>query len=367
MATTLEDPVLDLPFDVRPDPEEFLRAALRWHFSPETGAPFWVERARSFDFDPVEDIRGFADLSRFPNLANDLRDVPARDLVPRGYGPDPEIVGVYDSGGTTGAPKRVVLLREWTDRMLAWSSAQLDRHGVPRDVDWLQVVPTGPHMVGETFSRQTVARGGWPFTVDIDPRWVKKLIAEGRSAEAGAYTEHLVDQLAHPLESQDIGVLLLTPPVLERLARRDELVALVRKKVKAIMWVGTQMDADTRDLYRTEVFPDTILVSGFGNTMLLGHTCERPGLTADDPCVYDPFSPYMSLNVVDEDTGEPVPHGERGRLVMHHVSKGLFLPNNLERDYGTRIAGPEGQVGDSVADIAPVKVFDDEVVIEGVY
>jgi hypothetical protein len=361
------DPVLDLPHDVRPDPLEFLRAALRWHFSPDTGAPFWLERARALEFDPINDIRTFADLSHFPNLTNDLRDVPVRDLLPRGYGPDPGLVGVYDSGGTTGAPKRVVLLREWTDRMLAWNSAQLDRHGVPHGVDWLQVVPTGPHMVGETFARQTLARGGWPFTVDVDPRWVKRLVADGRSAEADAYTEHLVDQLRHPLESQDIGVLLLTPPVLERLARRDELVALVRKKVDAIMWVGTQMDADTRHLHRTEVFPGVIVVGGFGNTMLLGHICERPGLTDDEPVVYDPFSPYMTLRVVDEQTGQLVEYGERGRLVLSHVSKSLFLPNNLERDHGTRVTGPPGQVGDSVADIAPVRVYDDEVVIEGVY
>lgn len=155
--------------------------------------------------------------------------------------------------------------------------------------------------------------------------------------------------------------------MLEKLARRDELVALVRKKVRAIMWVGTQMDVDTRHLYRTEVFPETILCSGFGNTMLLGHTCERPGPTDDDPCVYDPFSPYMSFTVIDPTTGQPVDYGERGQLVMHHVSKSMFMPNNLERDYGTRIRPLPGQVGDSVADIAPVQLFDDEVVIEGVY
>jgi hypothetical protein len=33
----------------------------------------------------------------------------------------------------------------------------------------------------------------------------------------------------------------------------------------------------------------------------------------------------------------------------------------------TRVAPPEGHVGDSVADVRPVKRFDDEAVIEGVY
>jgi acyl-coenzyme A synthetase/AMP-(fatty) acid ligase len=361
------DPVLDLPFDTRPEPNEFLRAALRWHFSPQTGSPFWLEQAQTLDFDPVTDIHTFADLALFPNIAGDLRDARAEDLLPRGYQPSPEVVGVYDSGGTTGAPKRVLLVREWVARLLAWSSAQLDGHGVPRNVNWLMAVPSGPHMVGETFIRLAAFRHGLAFPVDMDPRWVKKLLAEDRRSEAAAYTDHLVYQLAYPLESQDIGVLLVTPPVLERLARREDLVALVRKKVSAIMWVGTQMDADTRHLYRTEVFPGIVLCSGFGNTMMLGHTTERHGLNDGDPCVYDPFSPYMSFTVIDPDTGKPVDYGERGRIMMHHVSKSLLLPNNLERDFATRIEPLPGQVGDSVADIAPVAEFENQAVIEGVY
>ncbi|MFK0255539.1 phenazine antibiotic biosynthesis protein [Streptomyces sp. NPDC090445] len=363
------DPLLEFPLDTRPDPDEFLRAALRWHFSPETGSPFWLERAGTLGFDPLTDIGGFGDLKRFPNLANELRDVRAEDLIPRGYGARPDVVGVYESGGTTGAPKRIVLLKEWLDRLLAWSSGQLDRHGVPQDVNWLVVAPTGPHMVGDVIKRQTAFRGGLAFTVDLDPRWVKKLIADGKTAEAGAYAEHIVDQVAFLLQTQDIGVLMCTPPVLERLARRPDLAKLIDEKVKAINWVGTQMDADTRYLYRTEVFPKAHLYSGYGSTMILGNASERPGLTDDDPCIYDPFAPHMVFDVVDPGTRETVAYGERGQVVMHHISKSLFMPNNLERDHATRVPAPEGvwQIGDSVADIAPVQEFDNETVIEGVY
>jgi hypothetical protein len=52
---------------------------------------------------------------------------------------------------------------------------------------------------------------------------------------------------------------------------------------------------------------------------------------------------------------------------MNHVSKSFLLPNNLERDMATRIEGPEGQVGDSVGDVTPVRRFGGEAVIEGVY
>jgi hypothetical protein len=52
---------------------------------------------------------------------------------------------------------------------------------------------------------------------------------------------------------------------------------------------------------------------------------------------------------------------------MNHVSKGMFIPNNLERDNAIRLPGPDGQVGDSVSGVAPVPTFDGQAVIEGVY
>jgi hypothetical protein len=90
-------------------------------------------------------------------------------------------------------------------------------------------------------------------------------------------------------------------------------------------------------------------------------------LDDDDPCVFDPFSPYITFSVIDPETGRTVPYGERGQVVMSHVSKSFLLPNNIERDMATRIEPLEGQVGDSVADVTPVHRFDDETVIEGVY
>jgi phenylacetate-coenzyme A ligase PaaK-like adenylate-forming protein len=363
-----ESPVLDVAFDVRPDPDEFIRAAMDWHFSLATGSPYWLKRAESLGFDPRVDVRTFEDLTLFPNVTNDLRDVRAGDLIPQGYGSHPDVVGVFESGGTTGAPKRIVMLRDWWERMLAWYVADLDARAAPRNGNWLGLFPSGPHMVGELIRAQAAALGGLCFTIDMDPRWVKKLIAAGKAEEADAYAEHLIDQAAFVLESQDIGVLMSTPPLLERLARREDLVELVRQKVQLIEWNGAQMDADTRQLYRTEVFPGVAVVGGYGSTMVLGGgATERLGLSDEDPCVFDPFSPYITFSVIEPDTGNKVAYGERGQVVMNHVSRSFLLPNNLERDTATRIRPPAGQVGDSVADVTPVKRFDGETVIEGVY
>lgn len=362
-----QTPALDVAFDAHPDPDEFIRAAMAWHFSPSTGSPFWLERAGSLEFDPRADVRSFDDLRLFPNVTNELRDVRARDLIPRGYGPNPDVVGVFESGGTTGAPKRIVVLREWWDRMLAWNVAHLDARGVPRNRDWLIMAPSGPHLVGEMMRRQAAALGGLWFTIDFDPRWVKSLIAAGKADEADAYAEHLIDQAAFVLRSQDIGVLMCTPPLLERLARRDELVEVVREKVQMIQWGGAHMDADTRHLYRTEVFPGLTLDGGYGSTMVLGGAVERLDLADEDPCIFDPCSPYITFSVVDPETEHRVDYGRRGQVVMNHVSRSFLLPNNLERDMATRIRPLVGQVGDSVADVTPVRRFDNETVIEGVY
>lgn len=353
--------------DQVPDARELTEAAMRWHFGPRTGSRYWLERAKTLDFDPIRDVRTPADLRLFPNIVNELRDVPVEDLIPQGYGPGSHLYGVFESGGTTGAPKRVVAMNDWMERLFTWFSSRFDAHGCPRGANWLAVAPTGPHIFGAVIREQAQRSGGTVFTIDMDPRWVKRCLGEGRTDEAGRYVEHLIEQTAYLLETQNVGVLVTTPPLLERISCNERLVALINEKVRFILWSGTHMDADTRQIFRTEVFPRVTFMGGFGNTMLVGGGAERVGLTDEDPCVFDPFAPYISFSVVDPATGEEVPYGERGQVVMNHVSKGMLLPNNLERDMATRIRPPAGQLCDSIADVGPALAGEDAAAIEGVY
>ena len=48
-----------------------VREMVAWHFSPETGSPFWLEYAQRLDFDPLKDVQGYDDLKRF-GCADDL-------------------------------------------------------------------------------------------------------------------------------------------------------------------------------------------------------------------------------------------------------------------------------------------------------
>ncbi|MFJ4468226.1 AMP-binding protein [Streptomyces sp. NPDC089424] len=357
--------ITELRPDAQPEPGEFVRSAMRWHFSPDTGSPFWLRRATELPFDPLTDVREFEDLALFPQLVDELRDVRVEDLMPRGLGPN--VAGVYESGGTTGAPKRVLFHHGWFEYALERLAEAVEAWRFPRNGNWLLVVPTGPHVVGEFFRRLAFRHGGIPLCVDMDPRWVKKLIVRGAAAETTAYLDHLVEQAVHVLETQNVEVLVTTPRVLERLVLDDAVLKLVRRKIRSVLWTGAHMDADTRDLLRTYVLPETALMGAYGSTMVLGASPERAGLPDNAPCIFDPPSPYTSFLVVDPATGRPVLHGERGQVVTHHVSPYMLLPNNLERDTAVRVEGLRGQIGDSVADVAPLAAFGGEIVVEGVY
>ena len=71
------------------DAEAYLRTAIAWHFGEDTGCAFWLRAARTLNFNPLTDVNTFADLRLFPNLLNELRNVPIEELIPRGYGSPP--------------------------------------------------------------------------------------------------------------------------------------------------------------------------------------------------------------------------------------------------------------------------------------
>lgn len=357
--------LLDVPRMVPvQDPEAYLRAAIAWHFGEDTGCKFWLRTVRTLDFDPLTDINTFADLRLFPNLVNELRTVPAEDLIPRGYGSPPPLPQIFESGGTTGAPKRTVQLPDWCEQIVRWQTEDYDAGGFLHGRGFLCLMPGGPHGV-RYFSRRVAERLGSVFyTIDFDPRWVKKIAARNATAELSAYIDHLLQQAVHVLRTQNVANLHTTPPLLETMARDGHAVELVNEKIRYILLSGAHVDADTLDLLR-EIFPNTPITMVFGSTMILSQAVTRTG--DNGSFVFDPRTPYVVFSVLDPETGCEVPYGRRGQVVMHHISKGMLIPNNPERDTAIRMPGPEGQVGDSLSEVRPVTTFEGEPVIEGVY
>jgi hypothetical protein len=375
-VTDIDFALLDVPRETPPtDADAYLRAAIAWHFGADTGSTFWLQAAKGLDFDPLTVVRTFADLRLFPNLVDELRSVPVEDLIPRGYGSPLPIPRIYESGGTTGAPKRTAQLPDWVEQVTRWQVEDFTAGGFVEGRGLLCMMPSGPHGVGH-FDREVAERLGSTFhPIDLDPRWVKKLAARDATAEVAAYVDHVVEQARFILKTQSVANLHATPPLLEAMARDDALVDLVNEKIRFVLLSGAHVDLDTLDVLR-DVFPDTAVATVFGSTMILSQAATRiawpsgrsaGSAPADGEFVFDPRTPYVVFWVIDPETGQQVSYGERGQVVMNHVSKGMFIPNNLERDTAIRTPGPAGHVGDSVSEVAPVAVFGGEAVIEGVY
>src|SRR3970040_947972 len=86
-----------------------VREMVRWHFDPATGCPFWLERAKQFDFNPLKDVNGYADLRKFGPFEDEwLRGGPVRRWVPKAYAERP--IYVFETGGRTGITKSRVVI-----------------------------------------------------------------------------------------------------------------------------------------------------------------------------------------------------------------------------------------------------------------
>src|SRR5262245_58682582 len=82
-----------------------VRDTIAWHFSPETGSPFWLDWVKK-NFDPRNEVKSFADLiAKFSHFQDEtLRDLQPDVWVPAKYKGRP--FNIFETGGTTGMPKQ---------------------------------------------------------------------------------------------------------------------------------------------------------------------------------------------------------------------------------------------------------------------
>jgi phenylacetate-coenzyme A ligase PaaK-like adenylate-forming protein len=66
--------------------DSHLRDIIQWHFSPETGSPFWLNWAAKAGWDPKAEIKTTADLNKFPHFEDEwLRDLQPEVWVPKAF------------------------------------------------------------------------------------------------------------------------------------------------------------------------------------------------------------------------------------------------------------------------------------------
>ena len=350
-----------------PDPKTVLDAHVReilgWHFRPETGTPVWLEFARSAGFDPLK-IGSFDELvERFPNFDGErLRTDPHEAWIPRAYQGRP--FTIFETGGTTGMPKQRI---GWDDYKRDYESfsATLPEESFPHGGYWLMVGPTGPRRLRLAIEHLANYRGSSCYFVDLDPRWVKKLIGAGDAAGAKAYMEHVVEQAVLLLRNRRISVVFTTPKLLEALG---EELSLADAGVRGILCGGTEMNPQMVRFLVEEVLENRVAFRPvYGNTLMGLAACDPDSLARDFSVTYHAPQPWAVLRVTDPaDARKLVPHGQRGRVELTTLTKELFLPRFLERDDAIRQPPCALYAWDGAGEVKPFQEAGTRI-IEGVY
>jgi phenylacetate-coenzyme A ligase PaaK-like adenylate-forming protein len=328
---------------------------VQWHFHSSTGCPFWLEFAGRLPFDPLKEVRTFADLRKFPDFEDEwLRGGPARRWVPKAFADRP--VYVFETGGTTGTPKtRVVIEDHWIDYEL-FSETLPDEH-FPPGSNWLMLGPSGPRRLRLAVEHLAQFRRGICFCVDLDPRWVIKLIKRGWMEHLEAYKRHCIDQALTILDAgHDIRCMFTTPKLLEALALAlEERGSSIRQAgITGIFSGGTEFTPQwTR--FATEEFLDGVYMTPtYGNT-LMGLAASKP-VTAEDgyKIAYYAPQPRAVIEVVDfNDYHQVVGYGQTGRVRLTTLTKEFFVPGFMERDEGEREPPCTAYPWDGVSGVRP--------------
>ena len=348
---------------------QHVRDIVQWHFSPETGCPFWLDWAKQNAFNAIAQVQCFDDLSKLPRFEDQwLRRQPHEVWVPHPYRDRPFMI--FETGGTTGMPKQRI---SWEDHLTDYTefSNLLDAlcpDAFPRGANWLMLGPTGPRRLRLAIEHLANVRGGACYFIDLDPRWVKKLLAEQQGEQARRYMEHVIDQAATILRHRDIGCLFGTPRLLEAL---DERTSIPDAGVTGVFCGGTSMTSQVIRFLVEEVLEKrAVIVPTYGNT-LMGLAMAKP-VTADDDyeLIYYAPQPRAVLRVVDPDLPDrSVPYGQFGRIELTTLTKELFMPRFLERDEAIRRPPAPAMPQcpwDGVRDVRPFG-WTQQTTVEGVY
>jgi hypothetical protein len=330
--------------------DAWVRDIVGWHFSPDTGCPFWLERAAQLGWDPKREVRSFACLARFgPFDPDTLRRRSLERWIPRGLAGKP--FAVFETG-----PVQAPLCRlSFEDHMTDFEalSRALPESGFPRGADWISLGPMGPRRSRLALEHLVQTRGGILFSLDMDARWVARCLGRGAADRAEAYKAHVVDQAltilrAHP----GIRCLSATPKLLEALCDK---VSLARQGLTGVLLSGEAVSAEFHRRAREELCAGGVeLFPAYTNT-LSAVAVSKPFLAEDGYQVtyYSP-QPRAVIEVVDpREPSRPIAYGQVGRLKLTTLTRELFLPGFLDRDEARRAAPIAACPWDGICDVRP--------------
>jgi phenylacetate-coenzyme A ligase PaaK-like adenylate-forming protein len=340
-----------------------VREIVKWHFSPETGSPFWLDWAKKAGWNPATEVKSFADIQRFPHFQDEwLRDLQPEVWVPNAFKGKP--FNIFETGGTTGMPKQRIGWNDYKVDYSEFSEKVKDEH-FPRNHYWLMMGPTGPRRLRLAIEHLANVRGSACYFIDLDPRWVKKVITQKHFDQAKAYMDHVVDQAVTILKHRKVSGLFTTPKLLEALAEK---IDLWDAGIRGVFCGGTTMLPQYVRFIVEEVLENRIgFYPTYGNT-LMGLAASVP-LTPEDnySITYYAPQPRAVLRIVDPNKTDTLKNvGEWGRVELTTLTKEFFMPRFLERDEAIRRAPRAPYAWDGVAEVRPFGAME-KTIVEGVY
>jgi len=332
------------------DIDAWTRRVIARHFDPESGSPYWLARAKDLDFDP-RDISRYDELVAFgPFPLAALRTDDPADLVPRAV-PRPLTGRVWDSGGTTGDPCRVHYTPSMVYHRGAWRRWSFVTEGFRPGRSWLQATPTGPHLIGNGVWEVSDLFSSLVYAIDMDPRWVKRLIRSARLSDVADYTAHLVEQMVAVLRHERVDYVNTTPALFAALLKAEPGIVA---RLSGVRLSGTQISAAMYREFR-EALDGGIVGLSYGNTF--GNAAGLPATPDGEVIPYLPNFPQVTMAVVSKDDwSATVGTGEIGQVRLTVLHDDLFLPNVLERDQAMRYDTGDVWPCDGVANVRPLQI-----------
>ena len=179
---------------------------------------------------------------------------------------------MFETGGSTGVPKSRISSDDFRIDYEAFS-ATLPDDAFPKGADWISIGPTGPRRLRLAVEHLAQHRGGICFMVDLDPRWVIKLIKMGQMEMVERYKQHVIDQSLTLLRAHDnIQCLFTTPKLLEALCEK---VSLKKIGIKGVFCGGTEMTPQFCKFAVEELLDGVYFAPTYGNT-LMGLAVHKP-------------------------------------------------------------------------------------------
>ncbi len=342
-----------------------VRGSMAWQCNPGTGTPFSLDAVArespllKLAFDPRREVKGFADLQKFGHFEDDwLRGGPVRRWVPKALHNKP--IYVFETGGTTGIPKsRVVVEDHWIDYELF--SDTLPEKYFPKGSNWLMLGPSGPRRLRLAVEHLCQHRGGVCFCLDLDPRWVIKLIKKGWMEHLKAYQEHVIDQALTVLSANhEIKCMFTTPKLLDALAGRleKEGSSIAGAGLSGVFCGGTEMTSQWIRFAIEELLGPTVYIAPtYGNTLMGLAASDMPTPPEYKIAYYAP-QPRAVIELVDfDDNDQVVDYGQTGRVMLTTLTKEIFVPRFLERDEGEREQPSAKYPWDGVSGVRPYRAF----------